>query len=198
MRRQALCLALLLPAGCAQLLGYSEPSEGTTAGGNDSGIPMSGADGGGIDKDSGPPGGDGSIGPPGLCADPPSFQAAVNYGGIMPMAEKLAVGDLNRDGHRDVVIVSSSTSALEIHLGGTNGALMGPTMLPFTPVQPCSGGSSAVAIGDFDGDTFADLAYAAGVGCGRVVIRRQNPSMAGAFLAEQQVVGAQAGPVIAC
>jgi hypothetical protein len=194
MRRHILCLALLLPAGCAQLLGYSEPSEGTMAGGGDSGIPMNGADGGFDTRDSGLPGSkDGAVGPPGQCADLPSFEAAVHYGGVMPMAEDLAVGDLNRDGHRDVVIVGSMTSQLEIHLGATNGALTGQMSLPFTPVQPCSGGSNAVAIGDFDGDTFADLAYTAGVACGRVVVRRQNPSMPGVFLAEQQVVGAQGG-----
>jgi hypothetical protein len=188
---RALAFLLLVLPGCAQILGFEEPSEAEF---RDSGVPPNTmTDGGQVV----PPGDGGPIGPPGACADPPHFGGSVSYGvGTAPI--DLDVGDLNQDAIPDVVVADQQQARLIVYHGGQNGipGQLGTSVdVPVTVVPPCMMGAYSVAIGDFDGDNIADLAYASGFGCQpRVVIRRQSSMTPGTFLAEQ-VVTTISGPV---
>jgi hypothetical protein len=82
-----------------------------------------------------------------------------------PYAWTLATGDLNGDGHPDVVAGTAETTSEsgEIDLART---LLGDGKGGFTqgPTLPARSGIAAVAIGDFDGDGHQDVALASSRG----------------------------------
>jgi hypothetical protein len=86
-----------------------------------------------------------------------SFRPAVHYGvGVYPLS--VAVGDFNNDGNVDLAVADSAltggTSAVSVLLGNGDGT--------FQPAldYPVSGHPYHVAVGDFNGDGFADLVTA--------------------------------------
>jgi hypothetical protein len=195
MRRLAVLL-LVLPA-CAQILGYEEPGlQGSV--GMDSGTsdrPDSGFE---PPKDAGfPGGGDGGL-PGGRCADLPSFEPVVKYPVVQrPIAA--AFGDLNHDNRKDVVVGSDMVSQLTVYNGAPSGHGALSAGNPVTVGSAgggCPPGVTAVAVGDFDGDSFSDLIYAqASCPTAKILVRRQSSAMPGTFLAEQPIEGVQQGGV---
>jgi FG-GAP-like repeat/Abnormal spindle-like microcephaly-assoc'd, ASPM-SPD-2-Hydin len=66
--------------------------------------------------------------------------------------QAIAAGDLNNDGHQDLVVADYSTNSFEVYLGTGNGSL--PTAVRFlTGLQPI-----AIATGDFNNDGKPDVA----------------------------------------
>src|SRR5438445_331571 len=80
-----------------------------------------------------------------------TFAAAVHYAaGSAPQA--MAVADVDKDGHADVVVVNGGASpGLSVLMGQADGSLGAPL--------PYSGGTSptAVAVGDVNGDGYPDI-----------------------------------------
>ena len=74
--------------------------------------------------------------------------------GSGPLA--LAAGDLNGDGIPDLAIANSAPAGLTILIGSARGAFAPP----FTISLPQSSGPAAIALGDFNGDGYADVALA--------------------------------------
>jgi VCBS repeat protein len=72
------------------------------------------------------------------------------------VAATLAVGDLNEDGHADVVAGSSAAGSLSILLGRGDGTFAPTTYQPLTP----GGEATSVALGDWNGDGHLDAAAA--------------------------------------
>lgn len=70
------------------------------------------------------------------------------------LPRSVVVGDFNRDGHLDVVVVNSGSNTVSVLLGngdGTFGAALS---------YPVGSSPQSVAVGDFNGDGFLDLAVA--------------------------------------
>jgi hypothetical protein len=192
---RALAFLLLVLPGCAQILGFEEPGlgEGPVAGDGGSDPRGDGPTATPMDATP-PPFGDGGL-PGQLCADPPSFEAIVKYP-VVQRPNVLAVGDLNHDTRKDVVIGGDMVAQLTIYLGAATGQgalVAGSPVMVSTPAG-CPPGVSAVATGDFDGDSFSDLIYAQlDCGAAKLVVRRQNPLMPGQFLGEQVIEPVQPG-----
>jgi len=177
-------LELMVPfvaaAGCAQILGIEDLN---------SGAPDTTADGGF------PPLGDSGNGA--ACAPVPVFGAATNYSVGMGIA--LAVGDLNRDGVKDVVVATLSGDV--VIFNGTGNGVLGPSR----PLHTTATLATGVLIADVDGDGSNDVVTWDGfymptglAGNDTVSVHRQNPTAAGTFLNAQSfsvpgVVGAVAG-----
>lgn len=87
------------------------------------------------------------------CAPHPLFEAAVGHpAGSFPVA--LAVGDIDRDGHADVVTANYSGDTLSILHGDGAGGFSAPETLS-TGHLP-----NSVALGQFDGNPLLDVASA--------------------------------------
>ncbi len=89
-----------------------------------------------------------------------SFQAPVSYltGSFQPMS--VAAGDVNGDGFADLVVASvcptsatCGTGQVSVFLGNGDGTFKSPV-----PYNTGNGGSYFVAMGDFNGDGYPDLA----------------------------------------
>ncbi len=80
-----------------------------------------------------------------------TFQPAVSYGSIGTDASSVAIGDVNRDGRPDLVVLGSGVSVL---LGNGDGTFQ-------TPVIYNQGGQS-IALGDLNGDGYPDIVVADG------------------------------------
>ena len=71
----------------------------------------------------------------------------------------VVVGDLNQDGFLDLAVASDSTAYVSVLLGKGNGSFQTSTTFSTTPsTGPAPSQVGSVAIGDFDGDGFPDLA----------------------------------------
>ncbi|MBS1124117.1 MAG: Repeat domain in Vibrio, Colwellia, Bradyrhizobium and Shewanella, partial [Deltaproteobacteria bacterium] len=178
-----LMLPLVASAGCAQILGIEDLNSGTPGTNTDGGF------------DPGKP-----VDAPGMgaaCAPVPVFGAATNYSVGMGIA--VAVGDLNRDGVKDVVVVTLSGDV--VIFNGTGNGLLGPSRpLHTTPTL-----ATGALIADVDGDGSSDVVTWDGfymptglMGNNTVSVHRQNPTAAGTFLTAQSfsvfgVLGAVAG-----
>ncbi|MFY9559088.1 MAG: FG-GAP-like repeat-containing protein [Terriglobales bacterium] len=108
-------------------------------------------------------GGDGSVGVL-LGNGDGTFQPTVNYDSGAYGARAVAVGDLNRDGHLDLVIANCSPDSSNACNGvGRVGVLLGNGDGTFQlPVAYTAGGTGAnsVAIADFNGDGKLDVVVA--------------------------------------
>lgn len=84
----------------------------------------------------------------------------------------LTVGDVNGDGKPDIVVANSNSGDVSILLQNANEAGS------FVPAQPVTTGGTpyAVAISDFNGDDYADLAVALQNTGGGAVVLLQNPA----------------------
>jgi hypothetical protein len=85
-----------------------------------------------------------------------SFQAPVNYA-VGPSPRAVAVGDFNGDGSLDLVVANFGES---FGAGSSVSVLLGNGDGSFQSAQdfPTQGGSTSVAVGDFNGDGSLDLA----------------------------------------
>ena len=85
----------------------------------------------------------------------PSFQPLVTYDSGGQYTTAIAVGDLNGDGHADVVAANYNSNTIGVLLGNGDGTLQ--KAVPYS-----SGGSNprGIALGDVNGDGFPDIAVA--------------------------------------
>jgi hypothetical protein len=119
-----------------------------------------------------------------------SFDAPVRYP-IGPDPWGMSAGDINGDGHLDLVIATPSTVAPQNNVINDSGGI---SVLRQDAAHPGSflasqwiatgGAAEDAAIAHLDGDTLADLIVADGVMVnGRALLLRQNPGAPGTFLA---------------
>ncbi|HTP38224.1 MAG TPA: VCBS repeat-containing protein [Steroidobacteraceae bacterium] len=74
-------------------------------------------------------------------------------------ANWVAVGDLNHDGMPDVVVTDATGVKVFFHVAPATGAAFGTPLTVFTQTaNPFFSGANLVAIGDFNGDGYLDLA----------------------------------------
>jgi Ca2+-binding RTX toxin-like protein len=85
----------------------------------------------------------------------PSFTTASNFVATSSL-RNLAVGDFNKDGKLDVATASTGPNNVSVLLGNGAGSLGTATQLS----EPQASATWAVAVGDFNGDGFSDLATA--------------------------------------
>ena len=92
----------------------------------------------------------------------------------------VAIGDLNGDGLPDIAVATglNGVSILIQDPAGPSGTFLPPARVPVR------GGSTAVAIGDLNGDGMADLAITAA----RIAVRLQDPHSPGSFLPERDFI----------
>jgi len=169
--------AALAGAGCAQLLGIESSSAGPDT------TPV---DGNPITPPGDGPGGDG--GNTTACAPLPSFGPVAKY--IIADAIGLAVGDVNRDTIKDLVVVTRSQTASDVQIfNGTMGGASGTfgTLRQLHPGSPTA--ATGVLVADVDADGALDIVTWDGmspIGQGAtftVSVHRQNTT--GTFLAAQ-------------
>ena len=90
---------------------------------------------------------------------PLAFTQAKNYSSSLGSPQVIAVGDLNGDGHLDLVVANGSAygvaGSVAVLLGNGDGTFSAPTTYSFGEVFPTS-----VAIGDINGDGYPDLVVA--------------------------------------
>jgi hypothetical protein len=85
------------------------------------------------------------------------YTIAVANGSTTP-----ATGDLNGDGHLDVVTAACNLGCVAIHLGNGDGTFAAPSTSPPLPGSPYS--ATSLGVGDFDGDAHFDVAVGMGGG----------------------------------
>ncbi len=83
----------------------------------------------------------------------PASGSPITVGGF---PESVAIGDLNGDGHPDLVVANLNSGSVSVLLGGGSGAF---TPAPGSPIS-VGGSPESVAIGDLNGDGHPDLAVA--------------------------------------
>ena len=83
-----------------------------------------------------------------------TFRSAVSYGSGGNGTGQVAVGDLNGDGHLDLVVVNGGAGAVAVLMGNGDGTFQAPL------AYQANGFPVSVAIGDLNGDHHADLAIA--------------------------------------
>ncbi len=168
-------LAAVCLMGCGQILGITDPTPG-----------MGGPTDGGFHPDGQKPfDGPTNLDASPLCAAPPTFGAATNYG-VAAGADAFDVGDLDHDGLIDVVITGITSSSLVI-MHGTGGGALGRQQLVGLPANGMNGATFVRAI-DIDNDGFVDLVYMAFGTNHAIYAQRQDPTHAGNFLAAVDVV----------
>jgi uncharacterized repeat protein (TIGR01451 family) len=103
------------------------------------------------------------------------FAAAANIplGGAMGPVD-LAVGDVNGDGHLDIVTANGNSNNVSVLLGDGLGGFTPATGSPFAAGTTCQG----IAIGEVTGDTFVDIVVA-NSGSGNISVLTGNGT--GAF-----------------
>lgn len=82
----------------------------------------------------------------------------------------VAVADFNKDGYLDVVGTLNSPSDVHLRFGNADGSFSGPVAYRVWPISGGGGGSYDVATGDFNGDTFPDLAVTVSDWEGKVAV----------------------------
>lgn len=118
------------------------------------------------------------------------FDAPVRYP-IGPDPWGMSAGDVNGDGHADLVIATPHALPIQVNTISNSG---GVSVLRQDAAQPgrflasqwlATGGlADGVAIAHLDGDTWADLIVADAVSVNaRALLRQQNPAATGSFLA---------------
>ncbi len=110
----------------------------------------------------------------------PNAAEAIHFSGPTNFAahtspNSVAIGDLNGDGNKDLVVANGVSNDVSILLGNGAGSFSAPTNLA------AHGAPTAVAIGDFNGDSKPDLAVANSIS-NDVSILLANPMVPGAFL----------------
>jgi hypothetical protein len=91
-----------------------------------------------------------------------TFQAPVSYSLDSPFAESVAIGDVNGDGHPDLIVASLCRGLMRCNRGGVNVMLGNGDGTFQAPVGYGSGGYAAnfVAVGDVNGDGRPDVVAA--------------------------------------
>jgi hypothetical protein len=99
-----------------------------------------------------------------------AFSMPTTIGLTWEFLHAVAIGDLDGDGHADVVVIgggySSDPSGFSVLRGKGDGTLEAPVDHPMSPSQQSSGGSALLAV-DVDGDGKLDLA----------MVREDNPGI---------------------
>jgi hypothetical protein len=88
----------------------------------------------------------------------PFFPTETRYPvGVTPL--KMMEGDFNRDGTADVIIANSSSKSLSILIGNADGTFSTAIDYPLVmPAYPSGVTPTRIAIGDFNNDTYPDIA----------------------------------------
>ncbi|MEV0588794.1 FG-GAP-like repeat-containing protein [Nonomuraea sp. NPDC050310] len=124
-----------------------------------------------------------TLGSPSTCTSPPS------YGQGCPKADsEVAMGNVNGDGHDDLVMLTPSTASLQVWYGRATG----PSSAPGYTVDLSSLATSAelgpgLAVGDVNGDGWAEIV----IGASKATV--SGHSEAGAVMV---IPGSATGPVI--
>ena len=104
-------------------------------------------------------GGAGGLGTPPLRLPSPPGPAGAAAGSVAPFSALAALGDVDGDGYDDLAVAGFGVAIVR---GGPGGLAAGaPRVLRVPDAVHESGGVSAIAGGDFDGDAFADVAIGA-------------------------------------
>ncbi|MBS1124811.1 MAG: hypothetical protein H6Q90_7039 [Deltaproteobacteria bacterium] len=172
-------------AGCAQLLGIEDSSSGDTVGLPVDARPNTSTDAPMLPGDGPMLPGDGPSTT--ACAPLPSFGPVTKYGLVDSIA--LAVGDVNRDGFKDIVVVTRSSTASNVVIfdGSPNGTFGASRQLH--PGSPTT--ATGVLIADVDADGSQDIVTWNGMSpippipSFTVSVHRQSITAAGTFLAAQ-------------
>ena len=152
-----------------------------------------------MDAPTGGGGGSGSGSNSNACATVPSFGAVTKYGAANAIA--LAVGDVDRDGKKDAVVVTRSMTAGDVLIyPGINGGGFGAAHALRSTATLATG----VLIADVDADGSNDIVTWEGAsgsvgnqGTLGVSVHRQNINAAGTFLTPQTFAVAQLRGVVA-
>ncbi|HEX9112676.1 MAG TPA: FG-GAP-like repeat-containing protein [Terriglobales bacterium] len=111
---------------------------------------------------------------------PLSFAGPSNYSAGLGNPDVLAIGDVNGDGHPDLVVANDAAygvaSSVAVLLGNGDGTFQAPTTYTFGELR-----ASSVAIGDLNGDGFPDLAVAIASDNGHGGVRTLLGNGSGAF-----------------
>jgi hypothetical protein len=88
----------------------------------------------------------------------PGSPVELYSGGIFLSDGPIATGDFNGDGHLDLAVVDNMHDTISILLGNGTGRFR----LSGAPIPFSGGGPTNIAVGDFDGNGTADIAFANG------------------------------------
>jgi hypothetical protein len=86
----------------------------------------------------------------------PGSPIGIFSGGIISSAGAIAVGDFNRDGKLDLVVVNEINNTISILLGHGKGHFL----ISGSPIPFAGSGTTEIAVGDFNGDGKQDIALA--------------------------------------